>query len=231
MDNKKQIELLIKRNFKRKLEIFIFDASLRGKVIENLTIDDFKKFDLANHTDVIDKYTFSWQLDKNGDIDGKEIDKIDNDFYNNFQQKYKAFFGDYKNEFYLSENELEEILEKSKCKDINDHTLQCHYCGLTKQIIDKIIEETKSNVSIQKRFFTKRFYNRGKSMEIDQIDPNLGYKKDNIVISCYWCNNAKSDEFKYAEFKKNVAPGIRNIWEKRFGKIPEAPDLIKDYDK
>lgn len=233
MDNKKQIELLIKRNFKRKLEIFIFNASLNEEItdIGKLKFEDFKNFDLSKNADIVDKYTYSWQLNNTDDFCGKIVDKIDNDFDNYFQKKYNEFYDEYKKNFYLSENQLEEILEKGRCKDENDHSLQCHYCGITKNIIDRIIKETNTQVSSKKRFYTKRFYNRGKNLEIDQRDPNLGYNKDNIVLSCYWCNNAKSDEFKYREFKTFIAPAIRQIWEDRFGKIPEAPGLIEDDNK
>ena len=39
-------------------------------------------------------------------------------------------------------------------------------------------------------------------MEIDRIKANHEYLKDNVVLACYWCNNAKSDEFSEPEFTR-----------------------------
>ena len=42
---------------------------------------------------------------------------------------------------------------------------------------------------------------RGWNMEIDRKKPNLEYTTDNCVAACYWCNNAKTDEFDDEEFE------------------------------
>jgi hypothetical protein len=36
-------------------------------------------------------------------------------------------------------------------------------------------------------------------IEIHRKNSNKEYTKDNCVISCYWCNNAKTDGFTYEE--------------------------------
>lgn len=51
-------------------------------------------------------------------------------------------------------------------------------------------------------------------MEIDKIESDKEYAKCNIVLSCYWCNNAKTDEFSLDEFK-SIAKGINAAWNKR----------------
>ena len=56
-------------------------------------------------------------------------------------------------------------------------------------------------------------------MEIDRKEPNLEYTKENCVWCCYWCNNAKTDEFKYKEFKK-VGAVIETIWNDRLNSKP-----------
>ena len=56
---------------------------------------------------------------------------------------------------------------------------------------------------------------REDSMEIDRKNSNKEYTADNIVLCCYWCNNAKSDEFTFDEFKKYIAPGINQTWNDR----------------
>jgi len=48
---------------------------------------------------------------------------------------------------------------------------------------------------------TKRLLTRGSYMEVVRIELNKGYEEGNLVLSCYWCNNAKTDEFTATEFK------------------------------
>lgn len=81
----------------------------------------------------------------------------------------------------------------------------CHYCHIN----DKEIELLESKEQIK----TKR--GRGYSMEIDRIKLNKEYSKDNVVLACYWCNNAKSDEFSEPEFIDHIGPGFGKVWELR----------------
>lgn len=82
----------------------------------------------------------------------------------------------------------------------------CGYCGIS----EKQIEAMCQTDSIE----TKRFYSRGKTMEIDKIRPGGEYSKENIILSCYWCNNAKTDEFTLSEFEP-IAKGINTVWNSR----------------
>ena len=59
---------------------------------------------------------------------------------------------------------------------------------------------------------SKRKSTRGKSLEIERIE-DKEYSENNCELSCYWCNNAKSDVFTYEEFKnigKSIGEVIRN---------------------
>jgi hypothetical protein len=69
----------------------------------------------------------------------------------------------------------------------------CAYCGLTKEELNII---AKKNL-----LPSSRSLKRGKSFEVDRINPKGGYVKKNCCLSCYWCNNAKSDVFTFDEFK------------------------------
>jgi len=99
----------------------------------------------------------------------------------------------------------------------------CEYCGISEKQID--ILDKKSKIE------TKRFYSRGRTMEIDKIDAFGEYTKDNIILSCYWCNNAKTDEFVLDDFKL-IAKGINLVWNKRLDtktavKFPEETYIKK----
>ncbi len=103
-----------------------------------------------------------------------------------------------------------QIQESSKTEDQNvlswkkflELTLNdnCYYCGISIKEINDL------------KLYTKRA--RGYIMEIDQLDANGFYTDGNCVACCYWCNNAKTDEFSDEEFKK-IGNAIAEVWKKR----------------
>lgn len=81
---------------------------------------------------------------------------------------------------------------------------KCHYCGIDEQQITKLISRGKIK--------TKRLKTRGKKLEIERLKPNESYDVlSNLVYSCYWCNNAKTDEFSEKEFEP-IGKCIGSIW-------------------
>ena len=70
----------------------------------------------------------------------------------------------------------------------------CVYCGLTKFESKKICilypESTRGG-------------KRGFSLELDRKDSSITDYSilDNLCLSCYWCNNAKTNYFSFEEFK------------------------------
>lgn len=85
---------------------------------------------------------------------------------------------------------------------------KCYYCGINMCQI--------SQLNSKNFIFTKRA--RGTSMEIDQSNAWDFYTDTNCVAACYWCNNAKSDEFYEYEFKI-IAKSMKEIWRDRLAKI------------
>jgi 5-methylcytosine-specific restriction endonuclease McrA len=82
---------------------------------------------------------------------------------------------------------------------------KCFYCGITEIQINELFQK--------KKIYTKR--NRGKKLEIERLLPNEPYNNlENLVFSCYWCNNAKTDTFSSEEFKI-IGKVIGEIWKKR----------------
>lgn len=83
---------------------------------------------------------------------------------------------------------------------------QCYYCGITQAEIAQLIE--------LKLIRTKRLETRGKQLELERVEPNELYENlNNIKLACYWCNNAKSDEFSADEFKpagKHIGEVFKN---------------------
>lgn len=72
--------------------------------------------------------------------------------------------------------------------------LQCCYCGITQDEINLLFDN--------KQVYTSRQATRGKSLELERVEPKEHYSRlNNLKLACYWCNNAKSDEFNEMEFK------------------------------
>lgn len=87
---------------------------------------------------------------------------------------------------------------------------KCHYCNLSEDDLD-----TLNN---QHGHINKRYPKRGKVLEIDRKIPTLSYLNiNNLVLSCYWCNNAKTDTFTEMEFLK-IGKVINQIWSVRLNK-------------
>lgn len=88
---------------------------------------------------------------------------------------------------------------------------KCEYCDITEEEIGRLL--------IAKKLDTKRIGTRGRSLEYDRKEPNLKYSQlDNIVLCCYWCNNAKTDTFTYDEFKE-IGKVIKSVWSERLKSI------------
>ena len=82
---------------------------------------------------------------------------------------------------------------------------KCYYCGITENQISELFNKGE--------LYTKR--NRGRKLEIERLSPNEPYENlQNLVFSCYWCNNAKTDTFTSEEFKI-IGKEIGKIWKKR----------------
>jgi hypothetical protein len=84
---------------------------------------------------------------------------------------------------------------------------KCHYCGITEKYISILLQKDQIK--------TKRITTRGKKLEIERILPNESYQNiSNLVFCCYWCNNAKTDEFSESEFHP-IGNHIAQIWKSR----------------
>jgi 5-methylcytosine-specific restriction endonuclease McrA len=87
---------------------------------------------------------------------------------------------------------------------------KCKYCRLSEQDLDSLHN--------QHNHINKRYPKRGKVLEIDRKNSTLSYLIiDNLVLACYWCNNAKTDTFTELEFLK-IGKVINKIWSDRLNK-------------
>lgn len=196
---------IINRSFSTKLDLFLFSKCHFDKRIGQFSYSDFKWFTITD--DLVEIYLKAWSLGNNeklADIGLTmfEIDQMVSKWSeDNFKVK-EELIERYRVDFIT---DLFPFNEFEKFYSLDPEKRVCHYCNIN----DKELEHLESIFQIK----TKRI--RGYSMEIDRKKPNYEYLKDNVVLACYWCNNAKSDEFSEAEFLDHVGPGIRKIWDSR----------------
>jgi len=106
--------------------------------------------------------------------------------------------------FYISLDEFQELLSKSS------YELACSYCRITEEQFLALIQAGQVQ--------TKRFRTWGTSFEVDCCEPRAGYTRYNVTVCCYWCNNAKTDEFSSTEFQP-VAQALSLVWKQRLAKV------------
>jgi hypothetical protein len=82
---------------------------------------------------------------------------------------------------------------------------ECFYCRISERECQEIIFK---GLLISKRFPLggefARGVNRGYWLEIDKMNPRGMYSRNNCVLSCYFCNNDKSDVFNHDQYKEFV---------------------------
>jgi len=202
-----------KDNYNAMLPLYLFDFYLFNN--GNPSYVDFIKFKSTNV--LINLYaTQYFQAKRNELLKGKKID----DIYNFIKKHKNSKEFEYKKEKYLKE--FEKILTKDEFNKLLKIE-KCSYCGINIKEIYFLGENGKLH--------NKRADTRGYTLEIDRKNPNKEYSKENICMSCYWCNNAKTDEFLPFEFKE-IARGINMVWKKRLSKgsiqFPENSNIWEE---
>jgi hypothetical protein len=197
-------EQILTRSFKSDVNLFLFENVFSKKDKGKIIKEDYEKF--KSNPELEEKYLFARQLSKDEmiieykgvSLKVKYVDDLFKEWYNNndILIEYKEIF---RTNRFIS---FEDFLSFYN----NDKERQCYYCGLTESMIESLIEKNK--------IYTKRLLIRGRKLEVDKRNPNGKYDKENMVLCCYWCNNAKSDEFSFEEFKP-IGNAIKQIWEKR----------------
>lgn len=204
-------QAIIKRSFKTKLELFLFNECVKTGGLNNISSHRFQSFKIE--TNIINHYESTWQIKEgkatpDDKLDVLSIDKLIDEWNANNEELKKEMLAKYSTNF-----KRDFTIELFKAFYPNDKELRkCKYCDIS----EKDIEELKSTGKI----LTKRA--RGNTMEIDRLNSNKEYTIDNIVLACYWCNNSKTDEFTFEESTDHLGPAIKTIWAHRLDKPPDG---------
>lgn len=191
-----------KSSFRTKLDLFVFESALTGR--SEVDYSAFEAFNIRK--DQVQLYTTQyWQKDHTDKI-GDTVYTV-NDLYLRMQAIKKDLGSQlaeweksYAKQFpsVFPESAFVELLNKKKCAN----------CGITPEKIEKL--------GRNEQLFKKS--ERGWSLEIDRKNSNFEYSPGNCVLACYWCNNAKTDEFTFEEFQV-IGKAIGQIWQKRLNEI------------
>jgi len=207
-------------SFVTKLKIFLFTKAFEKNIIDYIKESkekirkEFKEFEITST--IANVYSAQYyQYDKNVEIvlSSKKIKKS-TDLIKNLMDGTKYIISTPNLKYYLDDiyDELKKDYEKDgNFMSKNDFEFllnneYCSYCGISKEQIQLLGKNAQLN--------NKRSETRGYTLEIDRKEPNLEYTKENCCMSCYWCNNAKTDEFLPSEFKE-IARGINKAWNQR----------------
>lgn len=79
--------------------------------------------------------------------------------------------------------------------ELNVHGNKCHYCKTSILDIRKLL-----NAGIINGRSVKGGGIRGSNFEVDRKNPFGTYNEHNCVLSCYYCNNDKSNTFNYETY-------------------------------
>lgn len=212
-------------SFRTKLKIFLFskafDINIEKYIQDNKDNDTINKefHEFALKQDIAKVYSSQYyQFESEMDIiwEGRKVrsETISNNLLsgNKFiisTKNLRDFLGNKYGELFCEYKKNPPLTEELFNKLIN--TKKCSYCGIEEEQIWRLLGSNKL-------LNNKRSETRGYSLEIDRKSPNLEYTKDNCCMSCYWCNNAKTDEFEAHEFKE-IAKGINNTWNTRLKNV------------
>ena len=87
------------------------------------------------------------------------------------------------------------------------HENKCHYCDTSILEIRKLL-----NANLVRGRRVRGTGMRGPTLEVDRRDAFGEYKEGNCVLSCYYCNNDKSNTFDYDVYKYIIGPAKKSAW-------------------
>ncbi|AEV34221.1 hypothetical protein Oweho_3270 [Owenweeksia hongkongensis DSM 17368] len=195
-------------SFKTRSKLYIFQQALLGREFNSEKVNTF-----LVENDLVKKYTAQyWQRNHEETIDGSSLSV--GEVYNEMVrmevahlEELKVLRDCYIKEFFPAKFDFDEFTKICG----SDH---CTYCKITMSDIDTLascLELFKKN-------------ERGWKLEMDRKNSNFEYLPENVVMACYWCNNAKTDEFTDVEFMV-VGEAIGQVWKSRLNKVKNKPKL------
>lgn len=197
---KSRYKSIKERSFETFLDLFLIRHYLEDPKLTSANFENFQRFSYYDdrNKDCLKAYQLA---SGTAEFYGQSVkildDAIDQWYISNELAVYKNY---YFQNFLISESRFLDIYGEDKLDR------GCEYCKIKESDITYLIKHNFIG--------TKRLSTRGRSLEVDRRFPNKGYTEDNIVLCCYWCNNAKTDEFTHTEFIE-IGNAINKVWQER----------------
>ncbi len=172
-----------KDSFKTKWNLFCFSVAIERST--DFSLEGFKEFKICDK--LIKIYTSQYHQ-YNVDDEIESIRLTPDEIYIKLKDLDHRAEKAGCLEYYVST--FDTVFSKDDFEEVTSQT-SCYYCGLSLKDFKLLYN--------QHQIFKKA--NRGFNLELDRKHPNLEYTKENCVMACYWCNNAKTDEFTAKEFE------------------------------
>lgn len=209
----------LKKSFVLKLNYYLFSELIYHGSFERIGVADFRSFNITK--EIISSFKAASRINTDkADADWKlsvqEIDKWIELWDNDYKLLDNELYQNYRNHFKDNVFPFDKFLElypKDKSKR------KCHYCDIT---------EEKIEILRHHKLINSKSPTRGYSLEIERFNSDYEYSTDNVVLACYWCNNAKTDEFTKEEFIEIVGPAFKQVWQNRIAKekFGDRKDLL-----
>ncbi len=116
--------------------------------------------------------------------------------FKRFNDLYSKYFNEQRKELFENQKKFLEWYDKQK--------ESCNYCEITQTDLLKIVAIRNGNLTLNKK--TKR--SKG-TLEIEKLNPEKGYTFENSVLSCPFCNNAKSNLISENDWRMFFVPVMK----------------------
>ena len=174
-----------------------FKLCYTERIHEFSKIDEYKKWTVGTARTKYKSLAEFYQTEL--EISKEELNHLKTDF-KRFNDLYSRYFNE----------QRKELFEKPKALLIwyDKHKESCNYCRITQSQLHRIVESRNGKLTLNQK--TKR--SKG-TLEIEKLDPNIGYTFDNSVLSCPFCNNAKSNLISEDDWRKFFVPTMKNYFD------------------
>lgn len=206
-DKSKEVDRLFRvkagDSFRARFDLLLYHRIGQGND-DPISPTELEDFEISEHEDILKEYIeVYWQEEVNYELsEGKTIDQVYKEM-KEWRVKHKDNIAVLREHYII--NIFKGIFPFKAFEEFYNKERKCDYCNITPSKIEDLISGRK---------LYKKHITRGWTLEIDRIEPNLEYTEDNCVWSCYWCNNSKTDEFTYDEFKK-IGAVLEELWHDR----------------
>lgn len=173
-----------------------FKLCYTERIHEFAKIDEYKKWTVGTARTKYKTLDEFYQTEL--EINQKELNHLRTDF-KRFNDLYSRYFNEQRKELFEKPKPFLEWYDKQK--------ESCNYCGITQSELHTIVKLRDGKLTLNKK--TKR--SKG-TLEIEKLNANLGYTFKNCVLSCPFCNNAKSNLISEDDWRAFFVPAMKEYF-------------------